>query len=279
MAMSQMASFVFASFTIMAFPCIDLKRVTLSDDAMEKIGFPSPLLGAAPMRLSVLAQSEGCLVLEKPSGVAVDAHPLYPKAPSLVAGINAQLEAGKPELQRLGLEKVYETHPLDAELPGLALLAVGQQGKALWRNVFGSRQITFGFRLLTFAKTEATSQTCELPLARHFEEARMVVSHKTGKRTATTFRQLESIGRMTLWEATTDYLRLHQVRLHALESALPVAGDPLYVDEKLANQSGVSAGQPLCWLASLSGPFGKVTLDAPPEAIAAHLRRFKGTAL
>jgi 23S rRNA-/tRNA-specific pseudouridylate synthase len=57
---------------------------------------------------------------------------------------------------------------------------------------------------------------------------RMLVSHHTGKKASTRFNRTESFGRTQLWEATTDYGRLHQIRLHGAECELGLLGESIY---------------------------------------------------
>ncbi len=199
-------------------------------DTELKIGFPPPFLGEAPVRLAVLGQGDGWLALEKPPGVAIDAHPLLGDAPTLVGGINKQLEATKPELLRLGLEKVFAVYPLDIELSGIALLAWGREGVDRLRNTFGSSKLQFTFTLLAIDETPAAgdARTCDLPLAPAQDATGVTVSHTRGKKCTTAFTLVERLGAHILWRAQTDYLRPHQIRCHAMETGLRIIGDPLY---------------------------------------------------
>jgi 23S rRNA pseudouridine955/2504/2580 synthase len=69
---------------------------------------------------------------------------------------------------------------------------------------------------------------CELPLAPHATEPRMIVSNTTGKKTTTTFRLEKRFRGYAVWTATTTFDRLHQIRIHAAESALPIVGESRY---------------------------------------------------
>ena len=56
----------------------------------------------------------------------------------------------------------------------------------------------------------------------------MVVSHKRGKRTSTHFQKIAHHDLYDLWQAETQYLRPHQIRIHAAESGLKMVGETLY---------------------------------------------------
>jgi 23S rRNA pseudouridine955/2504/2580 synthase len=73
-----------------------------------------------------------------------------------------------------------------------------------------------------------TEIVCELPLAPHATESRMLVSHTTGKKTLTRFNLEQRFRGYAVWTATTTFDRLHQIRLHAAESGLPIMGEARY---------------------------------------------------
>lgn len=241
------------------------------------IGFPPPLLGEEPHRLPVYGVHEGLLAMEKPPGVVPDAHPWYPQAPSLAAGINAQAKTGKPELEPLGLEQVFAVHPLDAEISGITLLALSKEAAAHWREVIGSRKLMFHFSLAVQpGQTKASGPgAVDLPLVSQGEQCCQRVSHRKGRKCLTEFRPRHILKPLPLWEAKTDFLRWHQVRLHAFEFGLGVSGESFYarvpplrrVDLK-TNLQGAWARRPLypglaMRLHKIEGP--GFCFQAPPD--------------
>lgn len=198
------------------------------------IGFPAPLLGDASVRLPVWFVGGGLVALGKPPGVGVDAHPLELGVPTLVAALAAQCEAGKPELKAFGIESPYGVYHLDAALSGIALIACDKDSAAHFRNVYGSAQMRFTYQFLARGQPrEGDKFICELPLAVHSHENRMLVSHKTGKQAVTEFRRLKNYGEWCMWEATTNYPRLHQIRVHTMEHRLQIMGEDLYAEVPL----------------------------------------------
>lgn len=204
------------------------------------IGFAPPLLGAQPVRLPVLGQGGGLLALNLPGGLAADADPLNPPAAPLVAqALREQLAAGKPELVRLGVRQVQTVFPLEPQMSGVALYAVEKEAAQVWRNAYGSALLCFRFILICERAAHLPDELeCSLPLARHRAGGSVLVSHKSGKKTTTHFRRLavakapggkpNPLYDKELWEASTTYLRPHQIRLHAYESGLKICGESLY---------------------------------------------------
>ena len=85
------------------------------------IGFAAGLLGEEPVRVAVLAAGPGWVALDKPAGVAFEEHPWQNGAPTLLGQLRAQLEAGKPEMVRLGLAEPAAIFGPEPEAAGVAL--------------------------------------------------------------------------------------------------------------------------------------------------------------
>jgi len=197
---------------------------------MSAIGFPAPLLGDKSYRTPVLYTGGGVVALLKPPGPAWDDHPWNAGAPHLIGAWREQLAAGKRELLALGIAKPASVHYLEPEVGGIGLVA-DRATDALdrWRNAFGSSLLTFTYRGLAFtADAPEEGGECPLPVAAHRSEPRALVSHSTGKKSLTTFRVIERLGKWTLWEAVASSPRPHQIRLHAAEAGIRIVGEKLY---------------------------------------------------
>jgi 23S rRNA-/tRNA-specific pseudouridylate synthase len=197
------------------------------------IGFPPPLLGPAPLRLPVLGASVGAVALAKPAGIAWERDTRDGTGAvggNVLDAVRAQLAAQKPELLALGLERPVSVWPLETEISGVGLLVPHGPALDQWRNAFGSAQLRFTYEFLA-ADTDGTDAfECALPIARHDEKPLALVSHITGKKSVTAFRRVVRAGGWSWWEATTHYPRYHQVRLHAAECGLRIAGETQYSD-------------------------------------------------
>ncbi|GHB94239.1 pseudouridine synthase [Cerasicoccus arenae] len=264
--------------------------ITIDFKTELKIGFPPPLLGDEPVRLSAAVAGDGLLALALPGGFPSEAHPFFPKAHTVIAGLQAQLRAKKPELERLGMEVALSVNFLEPESSGLLLVAYTRAGVERWRNAFGSSQIEFTYELIVKANAELADElVCDLPVARHKarhkSESRMLVSHKTGKKSHTVFRRGAVCGGYERWTATTALPRLHQIRLHAMEVGLCIPGETLYGEippltwsvlkgpEARGDRGGI-VERPLVHLARIrmvEGLTGLEPLECPPEGPLARI--------
>lgn len=197
---------------------------------LQHLGFPVPLLGGQPERLPVLFDDGELIVLGKPVGVLVEADSWYPKLPVLVEAIRYQAQGEKPEFVRRGIGKdgLWAVHGLDPDCYGPVLFARNRDQAEELRNAFGSNEFSFTFGFLSNGAVAGDRLECDLPMARHSHQRRMLVSHTTGKKACTAFEREESVGSYCLWSARTSFPRHQQILLHAYESGLPVLGDSLY---------------------------------------------------
>jgi len=206
--------------------------------APAAVGFPPPLLGNSPKRLFVVATGGGALALEKPAGVTGSA---------LTAALHRQLADGKPELARFNLG----AHPvcvwtLDAELAGLLLFTAAGNAATRWRNAYGSDQIEFVFEFLAANTPDVSADDhfeCALPVALHRSKPLALISRTTGKKALTRFRRLARAGAWSWWEAATRFPRFHQIRLHAAECGLRIAGETLYADGGAVPPEALAGGR------------------------------------
>ena len=196
------------------------------------LSFPPNTFEPTSTILPVLHCGAGWIALDKPSGVPLDEHPWHEGKTTLCGELRTRLSQGQASAQKLGIARPAAVILTDAEVSGVVLIADRESGASdAWRNAVGSEQLSFGFLLLV-KKAAGVSVpdefSCTLPVAAHFSESRALISHKTGKKSETRFVCAEKFGEYELWRAETTFPRLHQVRLHAQESGLPIAGDALY---------------------------------------------------
>ena len=198
------------------------------DDAF--ISFPPGYLGSRPVKFPLLVDTERLFAVSKPSGMACYQHEWSLGKPDLSMALRREILGEKPQLARLGIQGLFRIYNLDAEISGVLLYAKTEEAETLLKNAAGSGQLSFKYHLLVSQAPADRSLLCDLPIAKHFHEKRMLVSHKTGKKCATRFQYLRSYGQYELWEAESTELRVHQTRLHAAESGLKIVGETLYSD-------------------------------------------------
>ncbi len=170
------------------------------------------------------------MALGKPAAMRVGPDLLAASAPDLLAAVKAALAAGKRQLLNLRIAHVGRVHSVEAAASGAVILAVTPEAEVRLRNAAGSRRWEFVYDVI--AQNTGAEQpaplTCDLPLASHASEPRVVVSHASGKKCKTVFTPVQALGRWTLWEARTRENRPHQIRIHAHECGLHVPGDFVY---------------------------------------------------
>jgi len=259
----------------------------------DLITFPPGVLSPGPMRLPVLARGEGWFAVAKPAGLLLASDAMHPEeTPTLVGAIHAAASAGKPQLAALGIGGCARIHGIDAEVSGVAVLASTEESAALLRNHIGSARWEFVYDLVTEAHDGPGEITCDLPLVPHETRPEVVVSHRAGKRSRTTFTPVRRLGRHALWEARTLENRPHQVRVHAAESGLRIVGESLYARVRLVYLSSLKRGyrpghdeeRPLHpgialhlrAVRALPGSRPEVAAEAPlPKTLAALVRRLE----
>lgn len=180
--------------------------------------------------MPVLAETDAWVALEKPAEVGVRAYP-WDSAPDIDAALNAQLQAGKPELVRRGASLFGSVYYLDPVISGAAVFAKNRDALADLRNRFGSGDCRFRFIFVAAAQpAEAeTARRADAPLLPHNVKPKMIPSTAKGKKAFTDFKRLSvSPKGWELWEARVNFFRPHQVRCHASVLEMPVMGDALY---------------------------------------------------
>lgn len=137
----------------------------------------------------------------------------------------------QPQFQTLNI-----THPelvfyLPNYISGILIISKNKESSAILRNQYGSDLITLKFDCLTHRNNQIPTDqaiTCSLPIAKHINEDRMLISTRTGKKSKTTFSFVENISNIDHWTATTTFLRNDQILLHAYECDISIVNDYKY---------------------------------------------------
>lgn len=260
--------------------------------ADDFLSFPPDTLDRDPLRLPIVARGPGWLALTKPAGMPWVTDPWIPRPADLVREVRRQLRDGKPQLARLGIEAFHGIVGPDLVASGLVLCATTDAEGARLANALGSAQVELTYRFVTMGRPAETEIVCELPIAPHDSQPRMLVSHTTGKKTVTRFNLEQRFRGYAVWTATTTFDRLHQIRLHAAESGLPIMGESRYAKVPAVMLSEIKRdyrpsprrpeepiyGELALHLARIVFPGAEgqsVTVEAPlPKAFGVLLKRF-----
>jgi len=192
------------------------------------LSFPPGLLNDSPLRINILKNTDTWLAIDKPAGIATRQYPWNPTTANLDTALNKQLLNQKPELLKLGATLFGSAYIMDTEISGVALFAKNRSSTEKLRNLVGSEKV--GFKFIFIAKTIDESEfTEDAPLLPHNTKPKMIPSTAKGKKALTHFRAIQKspLG-WSLWEATTAFPRLHQVRAHAAVQGISIFGDLLY---------------------------------------------------
>jgi hypothetical protein len=145
------------------------------------IGFPSGLFGEEALRLDILKQGDGWFAISKPVQIPFDDHPWQNGETHLIGAIRSQLETGKPEIVRLGLQEPASAFGPEPEVSGVAVVADRARTLAAWRDALGSFQLQFTYTLI--AKNEdapVEGGVCDLSIGMDDTRGRAFISNHRG---------------------------------------------------------------------------------------------------
>lgn len=122
---------------------------------------------------------------------------------------------------------------LEHGISGLSLFFMNKMYFHKFKNYYGSELLEFKFIIISYNdNTLKNNFICNLPLKIH--DNNIFVSHKYGKKSKTTFNKIKSYKSYNIWEATTNFIRLSQIYLHARESGINIFGK--YIYNKIKNK-------------------------------------------
>lgn len=173
----------------------------------------------------ILHEDDDFLVVNKPAGMAVHG------GSGLSYGVIEGLRAIRPQAKFLEL-----VHRLDRETSGCLLIAKKRSALKHLHELFcEDHQVKKVYVALLTGVWARKSLLVDAPLKKNILQSgeRMVKVAKDGKPARTEFRRLRKFANATLVEAHLFTGRTHQIRVHALSIAHPIAGDERYGSEAL----------------------------------------------
>lgn len=178
----------------------------------------------ASLENHVLFEDKRILVINKPSGIAVHG------GSGISHGVIELLRESRPEIRDLSL-----VHRLDRETSGCLVLA--KRRSAL-------RELHERFRQGTVEKNYLALVAGDWQFGEHLVDAPLLVQHRKngerhvvvsdgGKAARTLFRLSRTFGQYSLLQCQPETGRTHQIRVHALHTGHPLAGDDRYGDAEV----------------------------------------------
>ena len=129
----------------------------------------------------------------------------------------------------LGLAEPAAVFGPEPESAGIAILADRVSTLAQWREALGSGAFTFDYEFI--ARVEEAPEDpglCDLPVGMDDSQARAFVSRRNGKQAETRFEPGRACGRWRIWTAKSPFPRRDQIRIHAAECGIRIAGELKY---------------------------------------------------
>ena len=192
------------------------------------ISFPPGALDRESVRVPIVRDAGPWFAFDKPAAVPCYPDPWIPRPTDLVREVRRHIRDGKGQLKQLNIGAIERINHLDFEASGLVLCTRDEAEGARLANCLGSAQIEFTYTLVVRGAPHSPELVCRLPLAPDPVEPRMSGSQEFGKKCETRFKLVEQFRGFAIVEAVTSYDRVHQVRVHANESGLKIAGERKY---------------------------------------------------
>ena len=160
--------------------------------------------------------------------------------PEGLASIRERRE-GSPFLQGVLSEqlgcRLFVVHRLDKDVSGVILFARTPEAHRDLSLQFENREVEKTYVALVFGTVTPDEGAIDSPL-RAFGSGRIAVDRLRGKPCRTEFRVLDRRAGWTVVEVKPRTGRRHQIRAHFYSMGHPVAGDPLYGDQR--SRAGMS---------------------------------------
>jgi len=175
----------------------------------------------ADLEKQVIYEDKRLLVINKPSGLAVHG------GSGISHGVIELLRAARPDLRDLSL-----VHRLDRETSGCLVLAKRRSALRELHAKFRDGTVEKNYFALVIGDWQLGEQFVDAPLlVEHRKNGeRHVVVSGAGKKAQTKMRLSRTFGKYSLLQCQPQTGRTHQIRVHALHTGHPVAGDERYGD-------------------------------------------------
>ncbi len=170
----------------------------------------------------ILFENSRCLVLNKPSGIAVHG------GSGLSFGVIEALRASRPDAPYLEL-----AHRLDRETSGCLVIAKRRSFLRLFHEQLRNGEVVKQYLALLAGQLTGGRQKVSAPLRKNQlkgGERLVVVDEANGKEALTIFSPVSRFATATLAEVDLKTGRTHQIRVHGAHIGHPLAGDEEYGD-------------------------------------------------
>jgi RluA family pseudouridine synthase len=179
--------------------------------------------------IPILYEDRSVIAIDKPPGWMLAPDSWQETSRNLQAAISSSIVGRDFWASSRGLKFLRYVHRLDAETSGILLFCKSPGAIETFSGLFETRKMEKTYLAVVTGEPKQTEWLCELKLAPDKQRFhKMKVDERHGKDAQTYFKVLERRGKYTLIEAKPVTGRTHQIRVHLMESGLPVASDELY---------------------------------------------------
>jgi 23S rRNA pseudouridine1911/1915/1917 synthase len=186
--------------------------------------------------IPILYEDRSVIAVDKPRGWMLVPHTWQRTNRNLQAAITSSIAARDFWARSRNLKFLRHVHRLDADTTGILLFAKSLGAVEMFSDLFEGRKMKKTYLAVvadpgrnTLKGGHQAEWTCSVKLAPDPRKpGKMKVDSGNGKESETHFKVLETRGRFSLIEAKPVTGRTHQIRVHLLESGLPIIGDELY---------------------------------------------------
>ena len=136
-------------------------------------------------------------------------------------------------LKDILLEKygsIYTIHRLDKDTSGLVLFAKNEASHKYYSAAFEKRDVKKYYTAVVSGQPPEEAGEMTGPIMEHSIHKGMMIVHRNGKLSHTSYKVLEKHRSFSLVEFELHTGRTHQIRVHSKDAGFPVACDPMYGD-------------------------------------------------
>ena len=186
--------------------------------------------------LDIIYEDPYLLVVNKPAGMVV--HPSAGNNSKTL--VNALMSHCKGTLSGInGVIRPGIVHRLDKDTSGLLIVAKTDEAHIGLAKQIKEHSFLRIYNAIVLGKYKEKTGEINLPIGRDPKNRkRMAVTEKNSRNALTLYRVMEEYSGYSLVEFELKTGRTHQIRVHSAYMGHPVAGDPVYLPQKMSKKAG-----------------------------------------